>query len=123
MTPPRPLEHFSTGALVRELELRADGITQLRRIKRWCEDCVHWRYTTSERDMRNNCTREHVMSFRAPDAHDWPERGAWGFYRRGCADWCARPEPDDVVPVPGVPVIPPAPPPRPPRGSRSRRAK
>lgn len=119
--PTNQLEQFSTGALVRELERRSDGLPNLRPIKRWCEDCTHFRHSTSERDTRNNCTREHAMDFRVPDGHNYPNPEAWGFYRRGCSDWTRRPEPDQVRPIPGVSVLPPSPPP--PRGSRPRRTK
>lgn len=119
----RPLEHFATSALLRELEHRADGWPNLRAIKRWCDDCTHFRHATSESDQRNPCTRGHTMSFRVPEEFNYTNPEAWGFYRRNCGDWCRRPEPDVVTPNPAIPLIPPAPPPRPPRSSRPRKTK
>ena len=112
----RPLADYSTEALLRELQLRTDAVRELRPITRWCEECVHWRFSTSEADRRNNCTKDHVMDFKAPE--DNPDGEAWGFYRRGCKDWTATP------PKPPAPHNPfPPPPPRPAPGSRPRRAK
>lgn len=100
-----PLEIYSTEALIRELERRADGQQCLQQIERWCDDCTHFRHSTSERDTRNNCTRGHEMSFREPEEHNYTDHDAWGFYRRGCGDWCPRPDPAETrPPLGGRPV-------------------
>lgn len=113
----RPLANFTTRALLDELAQRKNGAKYLKRPRRWCDDCVNWRYSRSESDTANNCTKDHEMSFMVPE--DCPIDGEWGFYRRGCRDWCRRPDP-----VPPPPSIPPEIPriPRAPGGSRTRAA-
>lgn len=83
----RPLGDFSTEALLRELARRNDGEPHLKPVTRWCENCTHWRNSTSDADTRNNCSHDHMMAFRMPE-HPYSED--YGFYRRGCRDWGRR---------------------------------
>lgn len=83
----KPLGDFSTEALLRELARRNDGEPHLRPITRWCENCTHWRNSTSDADTRNNCTQDHAMAFRMPES---PSNEDYGFYQRGCRDWSRR---------------------------------
>jgi hypothetical protein len=112
----RTLADYSTEKLLAELKRRIDEAPPVRPITRWCHECVHWRYSKSDNDKANNCTRKHVMEFKAPE--DYPDGEAWGFYRRGCTDWCATPP---KTPAPHNPFPPD--PPRPPPGSTPRRVK
>jgi hypothetical protein len=111
----RPLGDFSTEALLRELARRNDGEPHLKPVTRWCENCTHWRNSTSDRDTANNCRQDHVMEFRMPE-HPYSED--YGFFRRGCRDWARRVEQRPTPPSTTVPTTVKLPP----RGSRPGRA-
>lgn len=127
----RPLAEYTTAALLRELDSRdedlsvrfllkalasrKDGGPHLKPITRWCENCVHWRFSKNDKDTANNCRKGHAMEFKVPEDYDFDDSG---FYRRGCTDWCATPP---RAPAPHNPSPPD--PPRPPPGSTPRSVK
>lgn len=98
----RPLADFSTEALLRELARRNDGEPHLKPITRWCENCTHWRNSTSEKDTANNCKQDHVMEFQMPE-YEYSED--YGFFRRGCRDWSRRLEERPPQPPKSKPVL------------------
>lgn len=105
------LQDFTTDALLTEIVRRRNLEETEQPIENWCEDCAHFKFSKSDRDTANNCSKKHVMLFRVPD--DWPEE--YGFYRRVCSDRTARH-------VAAEPALSPPPPPRAPVGSRPRLA-
>lgn len=92
----KTLADFSTDELLEEIVRRRNTVEK-EEVSDWCDDCLHFRHSTSERDTRNNCTKGHAMLFMPPE----DDGDECGFYRRVCADRAARPPP------------PPPPPPRP----------
>lgn len=106
------LADISTERLLQELAFRRDGAKQLRPVKRWCHDCVNWRYSKvgdmTDITVIDNCIKGHTMTFKVPAEH--PDTSDdWGFYRRACRDWSPTPPPPE-------PPEPPRPPRSTPRG-------
>ncbi len=110
----RALCGFSTEALLSELSRRTEAEKHFRKVKRWCDDCANFKVSTGpirEDSPIDNCTKGHEMHFRVPVVHP-ATSDDWGFYRRGCSDWCAKPLPPELPP-----------PPPPPRGHVPRRVQ
>ena len=82
------LAKFGTDELLEEIVRRRNARIARRPIIK-CDECRHFVFEPlNAPDDYNPCAKQHVMSFRTPEADDGPsdQNDDWGHYLRVCPD-------------------------------------
>lgn len=97
------LRDATQAQLLEELVRRQNKATREQPPEQWCDDCVHFKASTTATEKYNPCQKRHAMDFYFPQDFEGPH-GTCGYYRTVCPDRKPLPAPELPPPPPPPPL-------------------